>query len=728
MSDTARRWILGLVALALLGVLLGGVHEAAAQGTAGGVEVRLAAQRLADGRTEFALQERAGDGSWADRRLPRSRYFPANARVGRWLSSSPLTLEAQSDATLIELRVATRLLADGRMEFALQEREADGSWAERRLPRSRYFPASPGVGRWLASSPLRVTPIPTPTAESIPTSIAAPTVTQPITISPIDRGVSVTSENQILVELMPDDIVPANPFDLAGRSVVFVPGDQGEYSRTVGPLEWDHEDRRERLRIPLEVELRHFRFPYSGRRWDSFFVSKTGLITFGRALPSERTPARFGTMRMIADAMVVAPTISALYKPYLGGWIYVSDLPNRVVITFYAWDRSMAVHGRRPEETFDYQIVLHADGRVAFNYGAQPTDPDEAFRDGIVGLFSADSTTGVVPSIPDRAADLSQTNSQFSDVQMEVFHYPAIRDRGDGVAVVSCRIIEVLGDRFDFFAFNSQSRMDMQETGPAHGFGGFYPGNILDEVEGIGLTGTHRTPCESRLKNSWGFPVWMKASTVVNERYTNDGHHTPYDEGLTYFAHEIAHTWLAFASYSLNGERTPMQVESGVGHWAFELHAPAAFPWRGIENGSVMGGAFWREHPDGTFTPTVGWWSKAGGFSWLDLYLMGLASPEEVPDTFILRNLRQVTSDREGPYTGEKEFVTIEQIISAIGPRTPPPDRAPKAFNMGFVYFLLPGQTPDPVLLREHASYRERALDHWNHVTGGRGQLTSEIP
>ena len=45
---------------------------------------------------------------------------------------------------------------------------------------------------------------------------------------------------------------------------------------------------------------------------------------------------RFGTMRMIADAMVVTPTISALYKPYLGGYIYVSDLPDRVVITFYA--------------------------------------------------------------------------------------------------------------------------------------------------------------------------------------------------------------------------------------------------------------------------------------------------------------------------------------------------------------------------------------------------------
>ena len=426
------------------------------------------------------------------------------------------------------------------------------------------------------------------------------------------RGVSLTSENQILVELGPGDIVPANPFDLANRTLFFTPDGRGGYSRAVGRLDWDPEDRGERPGRPVEIELEHFQFDFSGRKWPSFFLSKTGLVTFGKEFPSERTPARFGTMRMIADAMVVTPTISALYKPYLGGNIYVSNLPDRVVITFYAYDYELDVYGQRPKETFDYQIVLHSDGRVAFNYGSDPSDPDEAFRDGVVGLFPTDLTTGVVPRIPDPGADLSRPDSQFSAVQMEVFRYAAIRDRGEGVADVSCRIIEVLGDEFDFFAFNSQSRVDIQEHGPAHGFGGFYRGNILDEVEGIGKRGKYRTPCESRLKNSWGFPVWMKAITVANEDYANDGQHTPYDHGLTYFAHEIGHTWLANASYLVNGQRTPMQVVSGGSHWALELHAPAPFPWHGGENGSVMGGAFWQENPDGTFTPTNGWWTKGG--------------------------------------------------------------------------------------------------------------------
>ena len=173
MANARRRAAVVAAALLVLAVL--GVPGAAAQGAAGEVEVRVAAQRLADGRTEFALQERESDGSWAPRRLPSARFFPANADVGRWLSSSPLTVEAQPDSMLtataeagVEVRVAAQLLADGRMEFALQEREADGSWAELRLPSARFFPANAGVGRWLSSSALtvqvfEVAPAPTPT-------------------------------------------------------------------------------------------------------------------------------------------------------------------------------------------------------------------------------------------------------------------------------------------------------------------------------------------------------------------------------------------------------------------------------------------------------------------------------------------------------------------------------------------------------------------------------------
>lgn len=117
---------------------------------ASGVEVRIGAQRHDDGRTEFALQVQEDDG-WSELVLPRSRFFPATARVDRWLNSSVLELESAHT-----VRISAKLLDDGRIEFALQQRIGE-AWADRLLPRPRFFPTSARIGRWLFSG--RVEPV-----------------------------------------------------------------------------------------------------------------------------------------------------------------------------------------------------------------------------------------------------------------------------------------------------------------------------------------------------------------------------------------------------------------------------------------------------------------------------------------------------------------------------------------------------------------------------------------
>ena len=111
--------------------------------------VRISAKRLENGRTEFGLQIRS-DGAWGpvERLLPRSRMFPANARVGRWLRSTPLELDSGH-----VVRITAQLLENGRIEFGLHE-VIDGELGERLLPRSRMFPTNPTVDRWLNSSSL----------------------------------------------------------------------------------------------------------------------------------------------------------------------------------------------------------------------------------------------------------------------------------------------------------------------------------------------------------------------------------------------------------------------------------------------------------------------------------------------------------------------------------------------------------------------------------------------
>ena len=127
-----------------------------------GDEVRIVARLLADDRIEFALQQRHSNDSWGDRLLPTRRFFPTSATVDRWLASSPLQTAGG------EVRIVARRLADGRVEFALQQRHSsEGSWGERLLPTRRFFPTGATVGRWLASSPLSLTATePTPTTGS----------------------------------------------------------------------------------------------------------------------------------------------------------------------------------------------------------------------------------------------------------------------------------------------------------------------------------------------------------------------------------------------------------------------------------------------------------------------------------------------------------------------------------------------------------------------------------
>jgi len=691
-----------------------------------------------------------------------------------------------------------------------------------------------------------------------------------IEITPIGRGISVTSEDQILVELEAGDVVPANPLDLAGKTLLFTPDGQSGYLRSVHSLAWE-EDIGSPEEDNAEIEL-PFLFRFSGQDWSSFFLSRYGLVTFGEPYPFPRNgPDRWGTMSQIAAHIGSLNAISALYKPMLGGWSlwdadeagntqHVSRRLDRVVITWITEDHSFYVHGRPHAEKTRFQMVLHADGRIAFNYAAEPENSEEAIRDGIVGLFPGATQTELIaripdatqPSVPDHldlleiavhrtshpdlvivefttrgpirpepglvftyflsgdadrpwwtdrhrdkddedyywsvtvgpdgntwthgpgaagshwsdnrvsfmvrlselgvtsaaviadtgewnvtaeawgrpgnantdpvliefpaapetTTDLSRPASRGSWAQHEVFHHVHPKDY---LIPLACRIIDALGDEFDLLVFHSQFRTDHQFNGS---WWGYYPGNV--PIKGIGQEESHdrKSSCSARMRGQWNFPIWVKSSYVAN--LNGGGEYLASPKGLWHFGHEFTHTWTASVGYLRNGEREPLHDGA---HWVTELHTAAPFPWEGARQGSIMGGHFWRENSDGTFTPSTG----LGGLSWLDLYLAGLATPDEVPEMFILRNLQEAGGGWSGPHTGEMEVISIEQIIAAEGPRDPPAARSQKTFNAGFVYLTLPGEPPDPDLLELHALFVDEAVAYWRHVTGGRGSLTTEL-
>jgi len=345
-------------------------------------------------------------------------------------------------------------------------------------------------------------------------------------------------------------------------------------------------------------------------------------------------------------------------------------------------------------------------------------------------IVSADAGTGTPPAIADAVEakpvtlagihspemDLSATrNSGPFVMAYEGFHWSAIPRAQD----VACSVITALGDRFDFLASFSDFRIDNPEGGtPSTGPRG---GN----VGGIGTSTNNLEAYCSKGRLQWMYAQPVSTSAVQIQERSPDGRMSGYNYAVSQIGHELGHRWAANASALVNGERIPL----GPTHWQAGVHLPAAFPYGRPEEADLMGGSTWKENGDGTFTQLDrDYYSPAKGWSWLALYLMGLARPEEVPPFFILRNLQRTgQTDANGKpiFRGEKVVITIDDVIAAMGPRTPSFENAQKEFNTGIVVITKHGQKPTPQLLKSANDIRDRWIAFWSKTTGGRSTMTA---
>ena len=85
--------------------------QSASESASAASSVRITARKLANGNIEFGLRLAGGE-QW----VPRARFFPyATVDVGRWLRASPYGM---SDG--VDVRIRARKLDNGKVEFALQ--------------------------------------------------------------------------------------------------------------------------------------------------------------------------------------------------------------------------------------------------------------------------------------------------------------------------------------------------------------------------------------------------------------------------------------------------------------------------------------------------------------------------------------------------------------------------------------------------------------------------------
>jgi len=394
---------------------------------------------------------------------------------------------------------------------------------------------------------------------------------------------------------------------------------------------------------------------------------------------------------------------------------------------------SVSVQGLLPAG-FKAGDAITVSAEIASGPAAGPTDAVAARPVTLAGLQSPEQ-------------DLSAVRPQdgaFASV-FESFHYLRLPNPRD----MTCTVIKALGDHFDFLAYYSDFRVDNQEAGtPSNGpLGGGPDGGA---VTGIGATQRGLDSYCSAGRFQWQFvqPVYVgsnqmqerppEGATDTNSRNivayahqigerTPDRKLLPYNYAMSQIGHEMGHRWGAFVSAKVGTETIPL----GPTHWARGLQAAAAFPFQRPTEASAMGGGVWQDNFDGTFTQLDDdYYVPATGWSYLDLYLMGLISAAEVPDFFILRNLVPAGRDANGRpiFKADRTKITIQDVIAVEGARLPDVDRAQKRFNTGIVVMVEHGKTPSRELLERANGIREAWIDYFSTTTGHRASMTATIP
>lgn len=547
----------------------------------------------------------------------------------------------------------------------------------------------------------------------------------------------------VLVELNEGALGTTNLFDLTGRTLRFTPEGFG-YRAENRALRWDSDFGPE---LPgAEVTLRSFAFPFSGKRWSSFLVGTTGALRFdvtekdvGLDPYGHRdggvTLDRFDQLTDVAGKLTdKAPAICVFLKSRMSGPHYVKQLTDRVVVT---WDLTEPYGSLLDFSWFPttnrFQAVLYRDGSIEMSYQKL------AAKDAIVGLYPA--LAGGQKPTPVHFSSVKGSDNPLAS-PYEAFHYLAVPRPQD----LSCTVIQALGDRFDFLAYYSDFRVDDQEASPPS------DGPIGGDVSGIGDTQHPQTPellksrcTQGRFQLGLDHPVYVGANEMQEgppdpapaasahdiafyrrqlAEASPNGKSAPYNYAVGHLGHEVGHRWGAYASAKIQGQTVSLGAWP---HWDRGLQARVPYPYSLPTEASTLGGGVWQDNFDGTYTQLRdGYFVPATGYSYLDLYLMGLISAAEVPDFFLLKNLVPIGKDMNGHpiFKGERTRITVQDVIAAGGPRSPDVDHSQRKFNTGIVVVVEHGKSPSPELLERATGIRRQWISYWDTATGHRALMT----
>ena len=478
-------------------------------------------------------------------------------------------------------------------------------------------------------------------------------------------------------------VQPKNTFDLAGQNLRFTPNDLGGYDVSMPEdvefvqafgdvLELSDDDSEK-----VEIE---FDFPFFGEEYTELFVNSDGNLTFGKgdAASWARDLQRF---------LGESPRIGVLYTDldpfYSIGTVEVKQSAKQLTVTWFeidAYSENFFGGG-----TLTMQVVLFDTGVIDIVFeesdvrtgivGVSPGGLDDAFQVNLVDYSDDLPVEGTIGAIAEVFVDLPTVNLQ--NVAREFYR--------------------THGDDFDSLVLFTNFESNLDLVGVLA-----FAINVQNDVLGIG--NPNRSEIFPQFDHTAEYGSQGKLKSFLTMKNLKVWEDDPLENtfgsatsALSVLAHEFGHTWIAFID-------PPILLTRDQAHWNFFLHT----------SGSLLGGNDIQDNGDGTFTTLA----PKDIYSPLDLYLMGLLKPEDVPPTFLVTDphdldipppydqqvvsaddLQHLYSLGDVGFRGDKQEIRIEDIISINGQRIPDAGSSQKDFRTAFILLAMgeEGPTPDEI-------------------------------
>jgi len=470
----------------------------------------------------------------------------------------------------------------------------------------------------------------------------------------------------------------ANPFDLQGAGLRFDGGAAYSVTRLSLPASAAPgtplslaDDDATRVTLP-------FAFGFYGREYSEVFVNSDGNLTFGSA-ESSSTARTVG--RLVGGPPRIAPLLADL-DPSAGGRVETRTAGGTFTV---AW---VDVPRFEVADKNSFEVTLHPDGRIEFVYGSQLTG---GLDEGAVGI--APGAGGTLAAIDFASA----AGAGGAGALVEGFRS---EDAIDAVATAR-KFYATHGDDYQQLVVFTTKRLTERGTLA-------YELTVKNADAGIGFGSQDLTAAygsAGRLESFAFMDLLTKYPEDLNQRFNFE------DSALAVTAHEVGHRWLAGARFLDGGRASEELLGRDQVHWSFFMNTLGSH-LEGNEIQDLGGGQFRTVEAGVRYSP-------------LDQYLMGLRPADEVPPFFIVRAPSAPNSEpgrapaRDVSFAGVRKDVSVQDVIAALGPRSPAPQPKSEPWRQAWILVGV-GGAPDAATIERVDRFRREFEAYFARSTEGR--------